>query len=208
MPTTTYTIQTSTRQHPYLWLYAGLALWFSLIAAMAVNQTFITAPGSIPWPTIAAVLAPVSLYLVAYNTNGAFRNFVLGFDQRILILLHSWRVIGFGFVFLYFYDILPGLFALPAGIGDTVAAILALLLATSIFLGHKVSKNRILLWNYFGLLDFVVAVTAGVLTGALGLTDISSRAMGYFPLAVIPCFFVPAYVITHIIIFQQLKNKH
>lgn len=174
---------------------------------MAVSQTFVTAPGSVPWPTIAAALAPVSIYLFAYNINGSFRDFVLGFDQRILILLHSWRVIGFGFVFLYFYDILPGLFALPAGIGDSVAAILALSLGISMFLGHKVSRNRILLWNYFGLIDFVIAVTAGVMTGALGLTDISSRAMGYFPLAVIPGFFVPAYVITHIIIFQQLKNK-
>ena len=77
MSTMTYATQTSTHQRPYLWLYVGLALWFTLIVAMAVSQTFVTAPGSVPWPTIAAALAPVSIYLFTYNINGSFRDFVL-----------------------------------------------------------------------------------------------------------------------------------
>ena len=72
-------------------------------------------------------------------------------------------------------------------------------------LGRAVSQIRIWLWNSYGLLDFIIAVGTGIMTGSLALTEISSSAMSYFPLVVIPGFFVPAYAITHLIIFSQLK---
>ena len=205
MSTTTYASQITTASRSYLTLYIGLAVWFTAIVVLGLGQTFVTSPGNIPWPTILAISIPIILYLVAYQSNVAFRNYVLGFDQRVLILLHSWRMVGLGFVFLYFHGILPGLFALPAGIGDALAALFALLLGISMLLGRPVSQKRIWLWNSYGLLDFIIAVGIGIITSSLALTEISSSAINYFPLVVIPGFFVPAYAITHLFIFSQLK---
>ena len=205
MSTTTYASQITTASRSYLTLYIGLAVWFTAIVVLGLGQTFVTSPGNIPWPTILAISIPIILYLVAYQSNVAFRDYVLGFDQRVLILLHSWRMVGLGFVFLYFHGILPGLFALPAGIGDALAALFALLLGISMLLGRPVSQKRIWLWNSYGLLDFSIAVGTGIITSSLALTEISSSVMSYFPLVVIPGFFVPAYAITHLIIFSQLQ---
>jgi len=132
--------------------------------------------------------------------------------MRQLILLHSWRMVGIGFVFLYFYDRLPALFALPAGLGDAMAAMGALFIGIALY-EHTatVSPKRVYLWNMFGLIDFVVAVSMGVMTRTGEVLSfsgqVSSDIMGSFPLALIPGFAVPFYVITHLIIFAQLKRR-
>jgi hypothetical protein len=155
---------------------------------------------------------PVAMYLLAYSTISSFKDWVLSLDMRHLILLHSLRMVGMGFVFLYFQDLLPALFAFPAGIGDAMAAVGALFLGIAIYEGGKaVSNRRIFQWNTFGLIDFVIAVSMGVLTRTGEVLHIEGQAgsdiMSLFPLGVVPGFFVPFYIITHLIIYAQLRQR-
>lgn len=192
-------------------LLAGLG-WFLTVAAMAFTGLFDAAPGERPWLIVLAILLPISLFGLAYLGIDRFKGWVLALDMRHLILLHSWRMIGMGFVFLYFQDRLPALFALPAGLGDAMAAIGALVLGIAMYeRPAKVSRRRIFAWNTFGLLDFVLAVSLGVLTRSGEVLQFSghvgSEIMGMFPLALIPAFAVPLFVITHLIIYAQLQHR-
>lgn len=186
--------------------------WFVAVLATALTGGFDAPAGERPLGILFAVLMPVLVFAVAYSGSELFKQWVLSLDMRQLILLHSWRMVGMGFVFLYFQNQLPALFALPAGLGDAVAAMGALFLGIALFQrAAAVSRKRIFLWNTFGLIDFVIAVSMGVLTRVDEVLYFSgqpgSEIMGAFPLALIPGFAVPFYVITHLIIYAQLRGK-
>ena len=191
-------------------LFIGLA-WFALIMASVLSGSFYAPAGERPLTMLLAVVMPPVIFGAAYFNIIAFKKWVLALDMRHLILLHSWRMIGFGFVFLYFHDRLPALFALPAGLGDGMAAIGAVFLGIALYeRASSISTKRVFLWNTFGLVDFFVAVSMGILTrtGDVFYFDgpVSSDIMGSFPLGLIPGFAVPFYVITHLIIFAKLRH--
>jgi hypothetical protein len=191
---------------PLAWL---LAAWLGLIAWLTLAGAFVTPPGPPPWPIIVAVNVPILAFAALYLGNAAFRGFVLGFDLRILVLLHAWRTVGVGFVFLYFHDKLPGIFALPAGLGDALAAFGAVALGIALYRG-PVAKGWVAAWNGYGLADFIVALGTGIAASEPALAaltgGVSMAPMQLFPLTLIPAFFVPLYIITHIIIFLQLRR--
>ncbi len=185
--------------------------WFASIIAIALSGGFEADIGKKPIAILLAVTMPVIIFGTSYLNIKGFRNWILALDMRQLILLHSWRMVGVGFIFLYFHDKLPALFALPAGIGDAIAAISALFLGIALYQNAStVPQKRVYVWNTFGLLDFIIAVSMGVTTRTneiLYFTDqASSDIMGVFPLVLIPCFIVPFYIITHIIIYIQVGN--
>ena len=187
------------------------ALWFVAVLVVALADGFNAPVGERPLAILLAISAPVILFGIGYMMSEAFRDWVLSLDLRHLVLLHSWRMVGMGFVFLYFHDLLPGLFALPAGLGDVMAALGALLLGIALYEeAANVSNRRIFLWNTFGLLDFILAVSLGVMTRTgevLQIGQTNSDAVGLFPLVLIPGFAVPFYLITHLIIYAQLKRR-
>ena len=186
--------------------------WFVAVLASALSGGFDAPSAERPLAILFAVTMPVIIYAIAYYSSKPFRDWVLSLDMRRLILLHSWRMVGIGFVLLYFYDRLPAFFALPAGLGDAMAAMGAVFVAIALYeRAVTVTPKRIILWNAFGLIDFVVAVSLGVMTRtgeALHTSgQVSSDIMSTFPLALIPGFAVPFYVITHLMIYAQLKRR-
>ena len=186
--------------------------WFLTVFATALSGGFDALDGERPIAILVAILLPLVVFSLSYLGISSFRHWVLGLDMRHLILLHSWRMVGMGFVFLYFQDQLPALFALPAGLGDAMAAAGALFLVIAMYeRASLVSASRIFTWNTFGLVDFLLAVSLGVLTRAGDVLHsngaVDSNIMGTFPLALIPAFAVPFYMITHLIIYAQLLHR-
>ena len=117
-------------------------------------------------------------------------------------------MLGLGFLFLYAYDVLPGLFAWLAGLGDAMAAVGATVIGIRLLRGDEVAKQSLLRWNSYGLLDFLIAVTAGtVLRSSLLGGAVTTDPLSSLPLSLIPTLVVPFYIITHLIIFLQLREK-
>jgi len=190
-----------------------ILIWFSLILALSLNHSFIPAKGELPVNILLSAAISVGLFILAYWRLPIFRDYVLNIDMRLLIMLHSWRMLGMGFIMLYLFDKLPPLFAFLAGFGDAATAIAAVFLAYALFTERQgVSKKLIWRWNTFGLLDFIIAVSIGILTQTDAVlhasNGVSSDLMVAFPFVLIPGFLVQLFTITHIIIYLQLHNNH
>ena len=155
------------------------------------------------------ITVPVAAFVLAYWTTPGFRSLVLSLDTGMLVILHGWLACwGLGFVLLYAYNVLPGTFALLAGLGDAIAAIGATVIGVRLLRGSEVTKQSLLRWNSYGLLDFLIAITVGtLLRSSLYGGTTNTDPLSLLPLSLIPTLVVPFYIITHLIIFLQLREK-
>jgi len=161
-------------------------------------------------PIAITAFIPVALFLATYALSTRFRRFVLAQDLRTLTMMQHWRVIGFVFLPLYAFGVLPGLFAWPGGAGD-VAVGLAAPFALFAQLRKSPGWQRKVFWlNIGGLADFAVAVVSGLSVSptALGLLagDVTTGIVLQLPLALIPIYAVPVFMIAHAISLLQLRR--
>jgi len=185
--------------------------WSLLLLGWVSGTVILAASGSLASNDLlmpVLVFAPVAGFALAYRTNPTFRAAVLSLDTGVLVIMHSWRMLGLGFLLLYAYGVLPGLFAWLAGLGDAMAAVGATFIGIKLLRGNEVSKQSILRWNTYGLIDFLIAVMVGTLlrSSLLGSAT-STDPLSSLPLSLIPTLVVPFFIITHLIIFLQLREK-
>ncbi|MDB5306962.1 MAG: hypothetical protein JWO38_1164 [Gemmataceae bacterium] len=179
---------------------AALLAWFLLALGGSLLGVFDSEPRP-PVPLGLAVVVPVAVFAFCYVTSGVFRQFVLSLDLRILTVAQTWRVGGIVFLVLHQRGALPGVFALPAGWGDIAIGITAPVLAW--YWKPPFPYKTFIVWNVLGGLDLVMAVSLGVLASAtpVGILagDVTTGIMSQFPLSLIPTFFVPLFLILHLI---------
>jgi hypothetical protein len=102
----------------------------------------------------------------------------------------------------------PGVFALPAGIGDLLTGIAALSVAGLAASGSARGRRAAMMWNVFGLADFAVAILMGTLSspGPLQIFNIEGPVsqVGAYPTVMIPAFAVPSSILLHALSIRQL----
>ncbi len=76
-------------------------------------------------------------------------------------------------------------------------------------------RTAFIAWNVFGLIDLISAISLGILysPGSFGVlrTDLSTAAMTAFPVNLIPAFFVPLFILVHMLALRrsgELAIKH
>jgi hypothetical protein len=188
---------------------AALVFWVVLVTLLGAGGLFVTPPGAPPLVILIAVTAPIVVFLAAFRISRAFRDFVLAADLRFMMAIQAWRFAGLGFLALYAHGILPGLFAWPAGLGDIAIGLTApwLLVALIRRPGFAASRTFVA-WNWLGILDLVIAVGTGTLSQMLspGVNGSSTGPMAQLPLALIPTYFVPIFVMLHIAALMQTRR--
>lgn len=187
--------------------------WGVVILYLVVNGAFQDAPGTAPISIVYANGIPLGLFLLSYAFSSRLRAYVGTFSPSLLAGLHGMRTIGFSFLAYASIGQLPWLFAIPAGVGDIMVAVgapfIAYLVATKP--GFLRSK-RFVLWNIFGIVDFLLAVGTGSAARILGpeVVGAGMEPMATLPLVMIPAFLVPMFMITHVIMlmraFQERKK--
>lgn len=186
-----------------------LAVWFVVAAATSVAGFY--RPSSGP-PTIQyGLLTPILLGVVLFLSWPLLRRIVASVPNTWLVGVQFYRVLGVIFVVLYAGRHLPGIFALPAGVGDTLVGILAPFAAVSFARAPKKSAWRVRLWNLLGIADLVIAVTLGFLTSPSPLQMFAferpSGLIAMFPLSLIPVFAVPLSILLHLASLQKLRQE-
>lgn len=187
-----------------------LAAWFALVFLLGATGAFVRPPGTPPIPILLGVTVPLILFLAAYSASDAFKTWVLSADLRLLTAIQGWRAAGLGFLALYVHGVLPGLFALPAGLGDMAIGFTAPWVALALIRQPThVGTRRFAVWNLLGILDLVLAVSTGTLSTGLvpGLTgSVTTAPLAQLPLLLIPAYFVPLFVMAHLTALFQARQ--
>ncbi len=90
-----------------------------------------------------------------------------------LIGVQVYRVAGVVFIPAWFDGLIPGVFAVPAGLGDLVVGLSAPFVAARVGDGTARSRRIAVIWNVAGITDLVMAVTLGALTSATPLWPVA-----------------------------------
>jgi len=193
---------------PFVWIL--IVGWFAAILWLAYNRIFVAPVGMPPLALLVAAAAPVVLFLLAVSLFPGVRELALSVDLKFATAVQAWRLGGYTFLILYSYGYLPGYFAWPAAIGDMFIGATAPFLLLTINSGAFLRRRIFILWNVFGILDLVVAVGMGGV-GSLLVSNAASASpttiMSQLPLVLVPAFFVPMFLVLHVIALLQSKHQ-
>lgn len=184
--------------------------WLALIFVLGARGAFVVAGGGPPLALLIGLVAPLTLFLVGYSAIRPLREFILSVDLRVIAGIQAWRWAGFGFLTLYTYKILPGIFAWPAGLGDMAIGITAPLMLAGLLRrpGFAASKSFVA-WNLSGILDLTVAVSIGALVPLFAPNlygTVSTGHMAQLPLVLIPTYLVPTFLMLHLTALFQARR--
>jgi hypothetical protein len=185
--------------------------WVGLATAVAAAGVF--ADTSLPFPWIGAFVAiPLLVVGAAALLFPTVRAALLHVPLSTLVGLNIARALGIFFVLLAWSGRLGGPFPPSAGWGDVITGLLAAAVMGLAARQNAARDRAIWLWNTFGTFDLLVAITLGVTSvngSPLQLihAGAGSAAVLTLPWSLIPSVLVPFYLITHGIIFAQLRAR-
>jgi hypothetical protein len=188
----------------------ALSAWLLLVLALGAAGAFVGPPRTPPIAIGIGVSAPLLLFFAWLRLSRAFREFLYSLDLRLIAGMQAWRWAGLGFISLYAHQVLPAVFALPAGLGDMAVGFAApwMVLALARQPGFAASRTFVR-WNILGIVDLLIAISIGTVsaslaTGAPG--EISTAPMGTLPLLLIPAFLVPFFLMLHVTALMQSRR--
>ena len=176
-----------------------LGVW--LAAAIGIGTAGVLGRLSVPPPAIAVGLT--ILLLVLLRISRGVQAAAATLSSKELVAFHLVRVVaGAYFLVLYNRGVLPGEFAVPAGWGDIVVGVAALVvLARCLPARTRAQRVGLIVWNTAGLIDIL-----GVLANAVRIFA-ADPAFGepftMLPLALLPTFVVPLVIVSHVLLFAR-----
>jgi len=191
--------------------FAAAAAWLAIV--VTIFAFGVLSPGSLgPVPVN---LVPFALMLVllfgSWFLVPQSRTAVLSVPLPALIAVHAGRVGGLLFLLLFFDERLSAPFAPAAGVGDMITGTVALLLVATLALGFEVRSLWLKVWNAFGALDLVIALTLAVLSAPgtpfrVFTEGPGTLVMGTLPWVLVPAILVPIDLLVHFAIAAKLKS--
>jgi len=184
--------------------------WLAFILGLGARGAFVAAPGAPPLGLLIGLVAPLGLFLAGYWTIRPLREFILSADLRLIVGIQAWRWAGFGFLTLYSFKVLPGIFAWPAGLGDMAIGVTApLVLSRLLRRPDFASSTSFVAWNLSGILDLTVAVSIGAVVPLLAPNlygAVTTAPMAQLPLVLIPTYLVPTFLMLHLTALFQARR--
>jgi hypothetical protein len=195
-----------------IWLAVAVpfTLWLALAWTLAANG-FFQPGGAIRLPKLPiAIFAPVAIGLFVLLRPKSIAAILDAMPASWLVALQVYRIFGGIFLVNWVNGTVAGVFAWPAAIGDMLTGIMALPVAFLLASGASNARRSAIAWNIFGLTDFAIAITMGVLSnpGPLQIfgLDIPASLAGTYPIVLIPAFAVPSSILLHALSIRQLRR--
>src|SRR5215475_10306732 len=189
------------RRTTWLAIMVPFTLWAAAAWTAAINGVFRT--GFSPLPLLpAAIFLPVIVGAPLLLLSQRVGQVLDAMPTSWLVALQLYRVLGVQWLAYWMRGLLPGVFALPAGTGDVLTGLFAVPAAIAVAAGTTQGGRRAAIaWNLFGLPDFAVAITLGLITSPgrfqLIVPDVSSIGAGAYPDVLTPAFVVPSSILLH-----------
>jgi hypothetical protein len=196
-----------------IWVMSALlTVWVVVVLVLGRNAYFRVDESTLPPPPI-AVAAVLSL-LVGYGLFllwAPFRRIVLSIPLHWMIGMQFLRVTGGAFLVLYWQGLLPGVFGIPAGVGDLVTGMLALPVAYFYYKRAPWAHKAALIWCYVGIAELLMLLPLGLLTSPSPIQQLAFDAPNYvttnWPMVLAPTFHVPIGILIHLFTFAMLQRE-
>ena len=185
----------------------GLAIWLVYVGLFS-SLGYMRDPSLRP-PGILWVVGPVVLFVVfVVRSNIA---------ARVAAAIPLWLMLGFGsfrigvelLVHRLWEDgLVPKLLTYEGGNVDMIIGLSAPIIAWIASRGRP-GLRLAMGWNVLGLLSLANVTASAVLTGPIKLisAEVPTVAMGFFPYAFIPGFFVPLAVTLHVLAIRAIAAR-
>jgi hypothetical protein len=184
---------------------AVLSAWLAW-ATLAVNENVIVPE---PAPTARIVQQPFLLLamtgfvaggMIALFASKSLRSINAAMPSAWPVAAQTYRVAGVMFLWPFLArGAVPVGFAIPAGVGDVLTGLAAPLVAIAVARNRPGTRRLAVAWNWFGILDLMVAPAAAVLAG--------STNVARFPLVIVPLFLGPPLgILTHVWSLRNLRQ--
>jgi hypothetical protein len=158
-----------------------------------------------------AILLPILIGAVLIWRSELAQQVISAVPQQGLVGVQLYRALGVIFLILYAGGHLPGLFALPAGLGDIAIGLSAPLVALAYARAPRTRAGLVAGWNLLGILDLTIAVGTGFATVPSLVQPIavqpSSDLMTMLPMVLIPIYLVPLSIVLHLASLTKLRRE-
>ncbi len=200
----------SERAWTWLAIAVPLTLWHGVTWAIVADGLLLPGATAIPLlPVMIIVPTAIAITLVARSRR--IGTLLDAMPATWLIGVQFYRVIGAVFLANWLAGATPGVFALPAGIGDVITGLMALPTAVMLAHGRPDSPRAALLWNLFGTTDLIVALVMGALTSPGPFQHLAfdhpNLTVAAYPTGIIPAFTVPSSLVLHTLSVRQLLRR-
>ncbi len=199
------------RRATWLAIMIPYTLWFTVAWSAAINGAFrpgVSALPLLPMALFLPLIVGVPILLLSKRVG----ELLDAMPTTWLVALQVYRVFGIWAIAAWLRGALPGVFALPAGTGDVLTGLFALPAAIAVATGTVQGRRAAIAWNIFGLADFAVAMTMGMITspGRLQLivpNVLNGAGAGVYPDVLTPAFVVPCSILLHMLSLRQLRRR-
>lgn len=190
---------------------------FAFYMVYLVYISFLSLSGILQVNTIppkVMILAGLPLMIILFGFIGntkVFKQVFSAITLETLIRVHLFRVVGVFFIFLYGYHLLPQQFALSAGLGDIITALLAFPVATMAARRKNWWKAAVYGWSIIGILDIVrLLFIATIIARNSAVTGVDGglREMTVFPFVWFPAFAPATILFMHTLVFRKLYQQN
>jgi hypothetical protein len=192
------------------------ALSVALIAWLAIaqyvgsaNMYFATSEAAVP-TILFGLLIPLAVAAVAMWGSESVARLVSAIPPHWLVAVQIYRIAGGIFLVLWADGRLPWQFALPAGIGDVVTGIVAVVVAALLAQNAAGARRATYAWSLFGIGDLIVALAMGAMTSPgrphLLAFDAPNLLITSYPLVMVPTFAVPLALMLHGLVLWRLRR--
>ena len=177
----------------------------------AANAYLATIESPQPVPTLLfGLLIPLAVAAIALWRSESVATLVSAIPLHWLVAAQVYRVAGGIFLVLWAAGRLPWQFALPAGIGDVITGIAAVVVAARLARNAIGAEAATYAWRLFGIADLVVAIAMGAMTSpgqvhVLAL-DAPNLLVTAYPLVMVPTFAVPLALMLHGLVLLRLRR--
>jgi hypothetical protein len=197
------------RRATWLAVTIPYTLWFAVAWSAAINGVFLrTGTSLLPLAIFLPVIVGTPLLLLSKRVGQVLDAMPVSW----LVALQLYRVFGSVFLAAGLRGALPGVFAVPAGIGDVLTGLFAVPAAIAVATGTAQGRRAAITWNIFGLADFAVAITLGLITSPgtfqLIVPNVPSIGAGAYPNVLTPAFVVPSSILLHALSLRQLRRRN
>jgi hypothetical protein len=193
-------------------LSAVLLGWEAVAQYLGAANTYLATIENPPAvPTILfGLLIPLAVAAIALWQSESVAGLVSAIPLHWLVAAQVYRVAGGIFLVLWADGRMPWQFALPAGIGDLVTGIVAVVVAARLGRNAIGAHRATYVWSLFGIADLVVALAMGAMTSPgrvhLLALDAPNLLVTAYPLVMVPTFAVPLALMLHGLVLLRLQR--